>query len=61
MSDDSEILGHFEAAVGAAGIDLDHARDWVVFRTVDYWLWGLAAGLTKDPHRCRRLLLAVAR
>jgi hypothetical protein len=28
----------------------------VLFRAVDYWLWGLAAGLTEDPLRCRRLV-----
>ncbi|SNS24693.1 streptomycin 6-kinase [Actinoplanes regularis] len=56
MSDEAEIIRHFRAAVDAAGIDRDHGRDWVVFRTVDYWLWGLTAGLTEDPRRCRRLL-----
>jgi streptomycin 6-kinase len=58
MSDASDIVRHFEAVVSAAGIDRDHGRDWVVYRTVDYWLWGLAAGLTEDPQRCRRLMLA---
>ncbi|GIF17332.1 streptomycin 6-kinase [Actinoplanes tereljensis] len=59
MGDAEEIVRHFRAVVDAAGIDLDHGRDWVVFRAVDYWLWGLAAGLTEDPQRCRRLLTAV--
>ncbi len=58
MSGAGDVIGHFEAAVGAAGVDRDHGRDWVVFRAVDYWLWGLAAGLTEDPQRCRRLILA---
>jgi streptomycin 6-kinase len=58
MIDASDIVRHFETVVSAAGIDRDHGRDWVVFRTVDYWLWGLAAGLTEDPQRCRRLMLA---
>jgi hypothetical protein len=31
-------------------------RDRVVFRAVDYWLWGLHHGLTEDPGRCHRLL-----
>jgi streptomycin 6-kinase len=57
MGDGSDIVHHFESAVDAAGIDRDHGRDWIVFRTVDYWLWGLTAGLTEDPQRCRRLLL----
>jgi hypothetical protein len=45
-------------AVREARLDRDHARDWVIFRTVDYWLWGLNAGLTEDPLRCRRLVTA---
>jgi streptomycin 6-kinase len=56
MSDENEIFEHFQSAVEAAGINRDHGRDWIVFRTVDYWLWGLANGLTDDPERCRRLL-----
>lgn len=56
MGDDAEILQHFATAVGAAGLDRRRARDWIVFRTVDYWLWGLTAGLTEDPVRCHRLL-----
>ncbi len=60
MSDAKAIVRHFDAAVDAAGIDRDHSRDWVVFRTVDYWLWGLSVGLTEDPPRCRRLVFAFA-
>jgi streptomycin 6-kinase len=53
---DAAVAAHFDATVRAAGVDRDRARDWVVFRTVDYWLWGLSHGLTEDPDRCRRLL-----
>lgn len=60
MRDDAAIVRHFHTAVRAAGIDPGHGTDWVVFRAVDYWLWGLAAGLTEDPERCRRLLRAVS-
>jgi streptomycin 6-kinase len=56
MADGGEILGRFESVVEAAGLGLDHGRDWVVYRAVDYWLWGLSAGLTEDPERCRRLV-----
>ncbi len=56
---DAGIPQHFEIAVREAGLDRDRARDWVLFRTVDYWLWGLGVGLTEDPQRCRRLLRAV--
>ncbi len=54
-----DIERHFDIAVRSAKLDRDHARDWVVFRTVDYWLWGLSVGLTEDPERCRRLLAAI--
>lgn len=60
ISDASDIVQHFQSAVDAAGIDRDHGRDWIIFRTVDYWLWGLTAGLTEDPLRCQRLLMAFA-
>ncbi|GAA2609154.1 aminoglycoside phosphotransferase family protein [Paractinoplanes durhamensis] len=56
----TNIAGHFDEVVRAADLDRDHARDWVFFRAVDYWLWGLTAGLTEDPERCRRLVAAVA-
>lgn len=56
MADDTAIRGHFATVVEAAGLEEERARDWVVFRTVDYWLWGLGAGLTEDPGRCRRIL-----
>jgi len=57
----AEIVPHFDIAVSAAGLDRDRARDWVIWRTVDYWLWGLSAGLTEDPVRCERLVTALAR
>jgi streptomycin 6-kinase len=58
MPDAEAIVGHFDAAVREAGLERDRARDWVVFRTVDYWLWGLGVGLTEDPVRCHRLTSA---
>jgi streptomycin 6-kinase len=56
MTSGAEIVEHFEVLVREAGLARDRARDWLVFRTVDYWLWGLNAGLTEDPRRCQRLL-----
>ena len=56
MSDAPAIDRSFAAAVEAAGLDAEHARSWVVFRSVDYWLWGLDHGLTEDPVRCARLV-----
>jgi streptomycin 6-kinase len=46
----------FAAVVEEAGLDRDRARQWVIFRSVDYWLWGLGHGLTEDPVRCARLV-----
>ncbi|MGC4936433.1 aminoglycoside phosphotransferase family protein [Kribbella sp. DT2] len=59
MADDAEIRACFDTVVRAADLDRSYARDWVVFRTVDYWMWGLSVGLTTDPVRCRRLLDAL--
>jgi streptomycin 6-kinase len=61
MSGGDEILHHFKSALSTAEIDRDHGRDWLVFRTVDYWLWGLTNGLTEDPERCSRLLIPFIR
>jgi streptomycin 6-kinase len=58
MDTPADIIRHFDAVVTAAGIPRDHSRDWVVFRTVDYWLWALTAGLTEDPQRCLRQVSA---
>ena len=58
MANASEIVEHFETAVEEGRLDHAHARSWVMFRTVDYWLWGLNAGLTEDPRRCQRLASA---
>jgi streptomycin 6-kinase len=50
-----DIRAGFDIAVAAARLDAGPARDWVVFRTLDYWLWCLSHGLTEDPVRCDRL------
>jgi streptomycin 6-kinase len=60
MPDWASITDHFDAAVQAAGIEAEHGRNSVLFRAVDYWLWGLRVGLTEDPERCRRLLIALS-
>jgi streptomycin 6-kinase len=56
MAAPGDVVRGFDIAVRAAGLDRDHGRDWVLFRAVDYWLWGLGAGLTEDPLRCHRLV-----
>jgi streptomycin 6-kinase len=55
MPDDAAIRHWFGELVAAASLDRERARAWVIFRTVDYWLWGLSCGLTEDPVRCARL------
>lgn len=57
----TDIVPYFDLAVREAGLDRDRARDWVIWRTVDYWLYGLGAGLTEDPVRCARLVNALRR
>lgn len=61
MGDAAEILHCFSRVVRAAGLDDDRARAWALYRTVDYWLWALDAGLTIDPERCRRVAGALTR
>ena len=56
---DSAIVRNVDVAVREADLDSDRARDWILFRAVDYWLWGRRVGLTEDPERCRRLVKAV--
>jgi streptomycin 6-kinase len=62
-ADDLRTDGDIRRLVGvieAGGLDPGIAYDWLVTRCVDYWLWGLAYGLTVDPARCERILTALA-
>lgn len=56
MSDGTVVLQCFDAVIHAARLNRERARTWVIFRSVDYWLWGLDRGLTEDPVRCARLV-----
>jgi streptomycin 6-kinase len=49
------LRGALGALVDAADLDAGRAHAWALVRSVDYWLWGLAAGFTEDPVRCRRI------
>jgi len=55
MTTDREIRHWLDVLVAEAGLDRPRALAAVRHRTVDYWLWGLAYGLTEDPIRCSRL------
>jgi len=61
MTRDGDVLRHIETIVREVGLDRERAWSWVVYRTVDYWLWGLDFGLTEDPVRCARLARIVLR
>ncbi|MEV6848793.1 aminoglycoside phosphotransferase family protein [Actinoplanes sp. NPDC051411] len=54
----ADIRAGFDIVVATARLDVARARDWVVFRAIDYWLWCLSRGLTEDPVRCERLTRA---
>jgi len=56
MARNEDIRHWFNVIITAAGLERDRARAWVIFRAVDYWLWGLDYGLTEDPKRCERLV-----
>lgn len=53
---DSDVIRHFRTLVDVADLEQDRSVAWVIFRSVDYWLWGLDHGLTEDPLRCQRLV-----
>ncbi|MEZ0163187.1 aminoglycoside phosphotransferase family protein [Kineococcus sp. LSe6-4] len=54
-----DVRGLLRTVCAAGDLDEGRARDWVVARTVDYWLWAHAVGLTTDPVRCHRVLTAL--
>jgi streptomycin 6-kinase len=60
MAGEAEVRRHVAALVRAAGLDAELARAWTVVRCVDYLLWGLAAGFTEDPVRCRTIADALS-
>lgn len=59
MATDADIRHWRDTIIDAARLDPARARAWTLFRTVDYWLWGLDYGLTEDPARCARLVTAL--
>ncbi len=59
MPTDRDIRHWLQVLIAEAGLDPHNARAAVRYRTVDYWLWGLAYGLTEDPVRCARLTAAL--
>lgn len=61
IADDAMIIDQLVIIADAADLDHDHARRTALYRTVDYWLWGLSVGLTTDPVLCARLVGALVR
>jgi streptomycin 6-kinase len=60
LRDAADIRRLVRRIADAAGLDPGRAAGWTMVRAVDYWLWGLAHGLTEDPVRCQRLVAALA-
>ena len=60
LPDPAAVRRFADLVVEAAGGDTQRSRAWLVVRTVEYWLWCVAAGLTEDPLRCARLIDALA-
>jgi streptomycin 6-kinase len=59
--EDAEAIRRLLAVLAGSGqLEVEKARGWAIARCVDYWLWGLENGLTEDPKRCRRILVALA-
>jgi len=59
LSNDAAIRDLLGFIVEAGHLRSDRAEVWAFVRTVDYWLWGVAHGLTADPARCERVVLAL--
>lgn len=53
------VLARLEQVVVQAELDRALAREWSLFRVLEYWLWALDRGLTEDPARCRDLASAL--
>jgi streptomycin 6-kinase len=45
--------------VDSGALDAEKSRGWAIVRCVDYWLWGVEHGLTRDPKRCQHILEAL--
>lgn len=59
LPDAAAIRDALSVLIGAGHLDADRAHAWALVRTVDYWFWGLANGLTFDPPRCARIVAAL--
>jgi streptomycin 6-kinase len=60
LADDLRIRNHLSGICHAGELDYERAKGWCLVRSVDYWLWALRNGLTEDPKRCARVLVAVS-
>ena len=60
LPDTHAITGLLGIIAENGNLDQAKATAWGFVRTIDYWLWGLANGLTVDPARCQRIASALA-
>ncbi len=54
-SKEGPALQRLEQVVAQAQLDRGLAREWSLFRVLEYWLWALDRGFSQDPARCRSL------
>ncbi len=54
------ITGLLDTIVENGRLDRAKAIAWGFVRSIDYWLWALDNGLTKDPILCQRVASALA-
>ncbi len=59
LSNDGAIRDLLAVIIEAGRLRSERAEVWAFVRTVDYWLWAVAHGLTVDPPRCERVLQAL--
>jgi len=59
LSGPRAVIGLLDTLVEHGGLTRSKAVAWSFVRSIDYWLWGLANGLTIDPGRCQRVASAL--
>lgn len=52
---DDDPQQRFQQIIQQAALDRGRALSWTLYRILDYWLWALDLGFTKDPVKCREL------
>jgi streptomycin 6-kinase len=59
LGNDATVRDLLRVVIDAGKLDATRAAAWAFVRTVDYWVWAAANGLTVDPRRCERVAIAL--